>query len=653
MKSRGSIVAAVAVAVVTLGVYAATLAPTVSLVDSGELIVAAWSAGVPHPPGFPLYTMLAHLATRVPIGDVAARVNAMSAFFAALACGVVALAAAVIASQPASTSSNASRKKAASIAAAIDPLAAVCAAVTGGLTLGLSRAFWSFATIAEVYTLNTLMIALVVLVLLHWRAEVADGRRRDEMLVVAAVLFGLALGVHHVTVLVWVPGLALLVWSTVRRQRIRRGTYIWIAVAGLAGLSVYAYLPIAAARGPLMNWGDPDSAGRFLRHVSGWVYQSNLSTEGGRLGDQVVEFLRIAGRQYGPWWLPAGFALVAAGAVRLWHRDRMLLAAFGLVASCAIAYALAYDIAEDTDAYYLPVFVVFALGAGSGAVELLDLARTYAHVALAPIAIAFAITVIVFGNWSYSNRRDDFVARDYVRNTLASIEPGGMLLTEDWQLYSPMRYSIDVAGERPDVIAIDVNLLRRSWYVESMVARYPDVFAAATPDVTVYLQDLREWEANPRVYAADAKLSSRIDGRFRGMILALATAHARRAPVYVTQDLIVANTALAQAVGGNWQAVPHGLVFRLYTDRAFHEPPPLSLETRSLTDSSRRAESDDVAEVKVRPAYAGMLVNRGLYFAVNGHHDRAIEAAEAALAIDPDDASAMRLKSQLTAPAAP
>src|SRR3989454_11249588 len=77
--------------VLSLLLYIWTLAPTVTLVDSGELIVAARSLGVAHPPGFPLYVMLAHLASLVPVGSVAVRVNFASAFFAALASAMLTL----------------------------------------------------------------------------------------------------------------------------------------------------------------------------------------------------------------------------------------------------------------------------------------------------------------------------------------------------------------------------------------------------------------------------------------------------------------------------------------------------------------------------------------------------------------------------------
>src|SRR5690242_21909472 len=76
---------------VSLVVYCLTLAPTVTLVDSGELIVAARFLGVAHPPGFPLYLIFAHLFSLLPIGSIAVRINLASATFGAFACGMLTL----------------------------------------------------------------------------------------------------------------------------------------------------------------------------------------------------------------------------------------------------------------------------------------------------------------------------------------------------------------------------------------------------------------------------------------------------------------------------------------------------------------------------------------------------------------------------------
>ena len=85
------VVIAAAVFAASLATYYFTLAPTVTFVDSGELIAVAHTLGVAHPPGTPLYILLAHLAQLVPIGNVAARVNFASALFAAAAAALVAL----------------------------------------------------------------------------------------------------------------------------------------------------------------------------------------------------------------------------------------------------------------------------------------------------------------------------------------------------------------------------------------------------------------------------------------------------------------------------------------------------------------------------------------------------------------------------------
>src|SRR6266699_5321420 len=90
-SSQAELVCAGAVFLVALVVYSWTLAPTVTLTDSGELVVAAYGLGVAHPPGFPLWVMLAHLASLVPFGSVAVRVNFSSALFGSLACAMVVL----------------------------------------------------------------------------------------------------------------------------------------------------------------------------------------------------------------------------------------------------------------------------------------------------------------------------------------------------------------------------------------------------------------------------------------------------------------------------------------------------------------------------------------------------------------------------------
>ena len=176
---------------VALFVYFWTLAPTVTLVDSGELIVAARFLGVAHPPGFPLYVILAHLASLLPIGNIAERINFVSAFFAALACAMLTLVVAELIGTASYVAELRRRSKKAarkgrkksphSIVTAADDnsgwLLTIMPAVGAGLLLAFSRTLWSYATIAEVYSLNTFLILTIFFLMLRWRRRIVEDER--------------------------------------------------------------------------------------------------------------------------------------------------------------------------------------------------------------------------------------------------------------------------------------------------------------------------------------------------------------------------------------------------------------------------------------------------------------------------------------------
>src|SRR6266516_3305429 len=175
-SSKAELLCAGAVFLIALLLFSWTLAPTVTLTDSGELILAAQGLGVAHPPGFPFWVLLAHLASRVPLGSVAMRINFSSALFAALACAVLTLVVAELmitaAHLPAWKRAAQQRKKAKD--SRIDRLLVFAPALGAGLLMAFSRTLWSYATIAEVYTLNTLLILIVFFLMLRWRQLVTQ-----------------------------------------------------------------------------------------------------------------------------------------------------------------------------------------------------------------------------------------------------------------------------------------------------------------------------------------------------------------------------------------------------------------------------------------------------------------------------------------------
>ena len=148
-----------------------------------------------------------------------------------------------------------------------DRLLVLAPALASGLLMAFSRTLWSYATVTEVYTLNTLLILIIFFLMLRWRRCIMADRNAhrawprmpagsappvttyDSLLYAAAFVFGLALGVHHVTVALMLPALAVIVYRTEGLRFFRSKRLVYAAIISIAALlAVYAYLPLAASR---------------------------------------------------------------------------------------------------------------------------------------------------------------------------------------------------------------------------------------------------------------------------------------------------------------------------------------------------------------------------------------------------------------------
>jgi Protein of unknown function (DUF2723) len=665
---------------VALVLYSWTLAPTVTLTDSGELIVVAHGLGIAHPPGVPLWIILAHLASLVPFGNIAVRINFSSALFAALACAMLALAVAELTVTGSYLTTSKRRKRIAQQSKTAEEswiarLLLAASALGAGLLMAFSHTLWSYATITEVYALNTLLILVIFFLMLRWRRRIVEDRthistasnpgqvatsitRHDAFLYAAALVFGLALGVHHVTVALTLPAIAVIVFRSqgVRFFTSRRLVYAALISIG-ALVAVYAYLPFAASRSPVINWGHPRSLQEIWWHITGRQYQVYFSFKPEIMGAQFVEFCRMALREFGFPWLPLSLVLAFAGFVDAFKRDRTTFWFLLVVILADLAYALSYEIAEDKDAYYLPAFISIAIAAGLGIRWMIQRAVSKrAPVGKLSVAVATVVLLVcaitLAANWPFNNRRQNFIAHDYVENLWSTIAPDSLLLTLDWQVVSPMFYAQEVEQLRPDVKVVDINLLRRSWYFEYLKHAYPGLIERSREKVDVFVENLKEWESDPGAFARSPALTQRISVAFLDMIKSFVTNESRVAPVYMTNDLLTTDSMggeLTRWLTQNYQPVPKGLVFNLASDRGFHDLPDLHFQTRGLADGTVRFESDDVGNVKVLAAYTRMLTNRGRYLEMYNQDKRAAAAYKEALALDPSLAPAKQGLAEITA----
>ena len=651
---------------IALLLYSWTLAPTVTLTDSGELIVVARGLGIAHPPGVPLWIILAHLASLVPFGNIAVRINFSSALFAALACAMLTLAVAELTITASYLATSKRRKRGAQTKkteeSGVAHLIVAAPAVGAGLLMAFSRTLWSYATITEVYALNTLLILVIFFLMLRWRRWIVADRMHigtainaaevtsritsyDAYLYAAALVFGLALGVHHVTVALTLPAIAFTVFRTQGVRFFTSSRLLYAALISIGALvAVYAYLPLAASRSPVINWGHPRSLQQIWWHITGRQYQVYFSFKPEIMGEQFAEFCRMALREFGFPWLPLSLVLAFAGFVDAFKRDRTTFWFLLTIIIADLAYALSYEIAEDKNAYYLPTFISIAIAAGLGigwmirrAVSKPVLVGKLSVVVATVVLLVCAITLAA--NWPFNNRRQYFIAHDYVENLLSTIAPNSLLLTLDWQVVSPMFYAQEIEQRRRDVKVVDINLLRRSWYFDYLSRAYPGLVERSRDKIEAFAENLKEWERDPGAFARSPALTQRISAAFLEMIQSMVANESRVAPVYMTNDLLTSdsvNGELTRWLSQKYQLVPQGLVFNLANGQGFHDSPDMHLQIRGLAGGPLRFAEGDPVNVKVIPVYTNMLINRGRYLALFGQHERAIAVFEQALALNPD-----------------
>lgn len=428
----------------TMAVYLFTLAPTVAMEDSGEFIAAVYVFGIPHPPGFPLYVLLGKLFTFMPLGTVAWRVNLMSAVFGALTVTLLYL---VI---------NRLIKKR-------------IIALSCSLLLAFSSIFWSQSIIAEVYTLNSFFVALLLLLLFEWSAS-----RREQYLLWFSFIYGLSL-TNHTMMALLAPAFGLYVLFADRT--IFRNLKLLIKLFGFfaLGLTPYLYLPLRAMQNPLLNSGNPSNLSRFLMHVTRRGYRDFGPDQAlfSKVG-LVLDFFLVIYQQF---FLPT-FALAAGGLVYLFKKRAnfawltvliFLLNSLGIIILRSFGWGI--NIGFVYRVYYLPCFLVVVIWLAVIFSYLYDRLQLMLAQRLASVwrVIQFAFFIVVLSlplsffitNYQKNDLSNFWLANDYGTAVLESLEPNAVLnfsydgtLQGDTEIFTYL-YLQRVENIRPDVTVVD------------------------------------------------------------------------------------------------------------------------------------------------------------------------------------------------------
>jgi hypothetical protein len=448
-----------------LALYVATLAPSVMGGDSGELTTAALSGGVPHPPGYPLFAMLARLFAALPLGHSPAwRVNLLSAVSTATAAGLLC----------ALVQSWTRNKVAGLMAAAL---------------FGTNTNVWLHATSAEVFGLNVMFVALAFHL---WLRVERDPRQRRVFAL--ALACGLAMCNHHTFVFVGAPLVLRTFW--VARRELKLGGIAIAIGLGLVGLLPYGYLVHASRSSAAVSWGDLDTwdalVGHVLRRNYG-TFSMGQTTKGSAFVSEGTFFptlWHMAGHAFPRFlWLGPVLALVGfhAGIKNRQERSETHVLAF-VLALYGLSFCMLSNLSTSVGLYltvlerfFIQSDFMIAIAAGLGVAKLAP--WLHAHwprlervrfAGYASAAIILLAGVVAHGR--EANQSGNRVFPDFVTTAFASLPRNAMVITMGDHLTGAVFYFREIEKLRPDVIHLDHELLGFPWYGQRKRRLYPDLY---------------------------------------------------------------------------------------------------------------------------------------------------------------------------------
>lgn len=450
-SSRAERLGPLIVGAVSFGAYLQTLMPGIAFGDWGEMQTVPHVLGVAHPTGYPTYILLAWLTELVPVGTIAFRANLLSAGLVAGALATVAVIAGRL---------------------GVRPIVAAAAA----LGLGAVGTVWAAATVAEVNPLHLLLVALI----LH-RALVWEKRRRAADLAIGGLLIGLAAGNHLLTLFVAPFVVLFVLWVGREEIRARPRLVLAAAAAVVAGLSLYAYIPLAAGAAPPLPYNHPTTLEGVWWLVSGTQFRGSFDFLNSKGPGEFIASLPALWELVGDRATPVIPVLGVAGlAVLVWRRPAFGVTAVGILVIAVYIWANYLHLEH----YLLVPWLILALGVAVAIEELAVLVENMAGAsrssdgaAPAPSAgAASAVPGLVVGGlavvgavvlaastWTSADRSADRSGEDYVATVFSALPPDAVILSE-WDASTPLWHSQHVRDERPDVLIVDdSNIVYEGW----------------------------------------------------------------------------------------------------------------------------------------------------------------------------------------------
>ncbi|MDD8017441.1 MAG: DUF2723 domain-containing protein [Bacteroidota bacterium] len=554
--------------VVTFFVYLSTLAPTVEFIDSGELATVACTLGIPHPTGYPLFTLVGRIFTMLPIAqEPIVRLHIMSALFTSLAATAFYFLLLNLLGN-AKTEIQRDHK--------------IVSSAFATLALAFSQTFWGQGVSVEVYSLHLLLITCTTLFFIK-----AIHEDRASWWFLFAFILGLSF-TNHLTTILLAPAFLFLFFvehKNVKEAFRRIGALV---LPFVLGLSVYLYLPVRALEFPLLNWGNPQTFEKFWWHFTGkqfrvWMFSSTDAAK-----EQFDYFLQSTPAEF--YYIPLIFALVGFLSLMISDRRKFIFILLLLV-SC-VGYSINYDI-HDIDSYFLLAFVALMSFAAFGIRWVLSIMNNI-RITVLIIALSGLLALQIVNNWNEVDRSKNYIVEDYAKNILRNLPRNAIIISYQWDYFVSAAYYLQrVKNFRPDVVVLDKELFRRSWYIPQVEKMYPSVMNKSKNETELFLKELYKFEHDlPYDFTS-------IEGRYTDLLKSIVDKNSGEVSCFVTSEVEPNYTT-------GYNRIPYGFAYLLTKDSAYIQCPFPEIQFRNLNHNDKYIQ-------QVKQFSATVLYQRSVY----------------------------------------
>ncbi|MBK6878211.1 MAG: DUF2723 domain-containing protein [Ignavibacteria bacterium] len=605
--------------------YVVTLAPSVTFIDSGELAAVATKLGVAHPTGYPLFTVIGNVFTKLPVGDPVYRLNLMCAFLSSFA---IMLFFNMLLSLTVKIADGLKESK-------LSETILLNVSLAASLVLAYSRTFWDTANAIEVYSLHTVLLIANLFLILKASGEIDRNSEltHDRFWLVFAFVLGLSFTNHLSTIFLSV-GCLYLYFAVNGFGQLSFKRIMFMAIPFLLGISVYVYL-IVRADNEVLSWGNPHNFENFWRHFTGkqfsvWMFSSFENAE-----KQFTYFTKNFPMEYAVF--PLMFAV--PGLFLLFKEARRIFNFTLLLFLFCIIYAINYDI-YDIDSYFLLAFIVAVIWVCMGLLWLVSKVKDNAST----ISFAFLLLPLMplVMNFEKTDESKNYFVDDYTNNVFKSADKNAIIMSTQWDFWiSSSIYQQFVRNIRPDIAVIDKELLRKSWYFEYLKKHYPDICEKSKVEIDAYLTELLKFEKNTARYTspkseADRQDLMKIQTTFLALLNSFIDKNYPERTFYTTLEI---EQDKNEKFGKDYSRVPQGLLFRYTREKGFdnYKNPEFDYDITQRSDYHHNF---------IMNAYYSAYLNRANFLMNYSQFDDAEASINKALELKPGSPEAIQLQSK-------